>query len=193
MRKIVVLNRISIDGFYAGPNGEIEWFIHDIEVDKAAHEMMQPDMLLLGRITYQMFESYWRPIASDPNASKEARTTADELTQTNKVVFSKTLDEVTWENTRLVKDHVSEAVSKLKQGEGPDITIFGSGTIVHQLAREGLIDEYLMTVTPVILGTGKPMFKAVQYTNLMLLEARSFRSGNVLLHYKTQAFQKLPR
>jgi dihydrofolate reductase len=87
MRKVIVLNRISIDGFFAGPNGDIDWFIHDPEVDKAAHEMMSPDTLLLGRVTYQMFESYWPHVKEDPHAPKEARTTASELDQMNKVVF----------------------------------------------------------------------------------------------------------
>jgi dihydrofolate reductase len=176
MRKVIVLNRISIDGFFAGPNGEIDWFIHDPEVDKAAHEMMSPDTLLLGRVTYQMFESY-------PHAPKEARTTANELDQMTKVVFSKTMKEVTWKNSKLVNGDVAKEVRKLKQGKGPDITIFGSGTIIQQLTREGLIDEYLLIVSPVIVGMGKLMFKDVNKLNLKLLETRSFHSGNVLLHY----------
>src|SRR5262245_51203895 len=130
MRKIVMLNRISIDGFFAGPKGEIDWFIQDPEVDKAAHELMQPDTLLLGRVTYQMFESHWPPVARDPNAPAGARKLANELNELTKVVFSKTLKEVTWENSKLLKGHVAEEVRELKQGAGPDITIFGSGTIV---------------------------------------------------------------
>jgi dihydrofolate reductase len=176
---------MSVDGFYAGPNGEIDWFIHDPGVDKAAHEMMQPDTLLLGRVTYQMFESYWPPVARDPNAPEGARTLADELNQMTKVVFSKTLKEVTWVNSKLFKGNLAEEVRKLKQGEGADITIFGSGTIVQQLANEGLIDEYLITVTPVVLGAGKPLFQDVKKLDLELLEARSFKSGNVVLHYGT--------
>ena len=103
MRKVILLNRISLDGFFAGPNGEIDWFVHDPEVDKAAHELMQPDTLLLDKVTDQMFESYWPHVATDPNAPKEARILANELHQMTKVVFSKTLEEVTWENTKLVK------------------------------------------------------------------------------------------
>jgi dihydrofolate reductase len=183
MRKVIVLNRISIDGFFAGPNGEIDWFIHDPEVDKAAHEMMSPDTLLLGRVTYQMFESYWPHVKEDPHAPKEARTTANELDQMTKVVFSKTMKEVTWKNSKLVNGDVAKEVRKLKQGKGPDITIFGSGTIIQQLTREGLIDEYLLIVSPVIVGMGKLMFKDVNKLNLKLLETRSFHSGNVLLHY----------
>ncbi|MDN4594679.1 dihydrofolate reductase family protein [Polycladomyces subterraneus] len=143
MRKVIMFNRISIDGFFAGLNGEIDWFVNDTEVDKALHEMMQPDTILFGKVTYQMFESFWPHVATDPNAPQEARILANELNQMTKVVFSKTLKEVTWENSKLVKGDVTNEVSRLKQGEGPDIVIFGSGTIVQQLADEGLIDEYL--------------------------------------------------
>jgi dihydrofolate reductase len=179
-----MFNRVSIDGFFAGPNGEIDWFVHDPEVDKATHEMMHPDTLLFGRVTFQMFDSYWPHVATDPNAPKEARILANELNQMTKVVFSKTLKEVTWENSKLVKGDVTQEVRKLKQGNGPDIVIFGSGTLVQQLAGEGFIDEYLILVTPVILGAGKLMFKDVKKFNLKLLEAKDFNSGNVLLHYR---------
>jgi len=186
MRKIIMLNRVSLDGFFAGANGEIDWFVPDPEVEKAAHEMMQPDTLLLGRVTYQLFESYWPQVAMDPNAPKEALVLANELAQMTKVVFSKTtLKEVTWENSKLVNGDLTEEVKALKQGEGADITIFGSGTIVQQLANEGLIDEYLITLTPVVLGTGKPLFRDVKNINLELLETRNFGTGNVLLHYTT--------
>lgn len=177
-----MFNRISIDGFFAGPNEEIDWFIHDPEVDEATHEIMHPDTTLLGRVTYQMFESYWPQVAKDPNAPEEARMIADELNQMTKVVFSKTLKEVTWENSKLVNGDVAEEARKLKQGDGADIVIFGSGTIVQQLAGQGLIDEYLILVTPVILGTGKLLFRDVKKFNLNPLAAREFSSGNVLLH-----------
>jgi dihydrofolate reductase len=101
-----------------------------------------------------------------------------------KVVFSKTLKDVSWENTRLVEGDVAKQVSRLKQGKGSDILIFGSGTIVQQLTAEGLIDEYLFAVTPVILGAGKSLFNGVQKLDLELLETRNFKSGNSLLHYK---------
>ncbi len=189
MRKVVMFNRVSIDGYFAGPNGEIDWFVVDHELDKALHEMGQPgtvapDTVLLGRVTYQLFESHWPKIAKDPNAPKEARIIADELIQMTKVVFSNTLNEVSWENTKLVKGDVAKEVSRLKQEKGSDILIFGSGTIVQQLTAGGLIDEYLFAVTPIILGAGKSLFSGVQKLDLELLEARNFKSGNVLLHYK---------
>jgi dihydrofolate reductase len=101
-----------------------------------------------------------------------------------KVVFSKTLKEVTWENSKLVKGNVTEEVRKLKQGNGPDIVIFGSGTIVQQLANLGLIDEYFILITPVILGTGKSLFKDVKKLNLEIIKTMEFKSGNVLLRYQ---------
>ncbi len=112
-----MFNRVSVDGYFAGPNGEIDWFVVDPELDKALHEMRQPnavlpDTVLLGRVTYQLFESVWPKIAADPNAPKEARTTADELNRMTKVVFSKTLKEVSWENTRLVNGDVAKEVGR---------------------------------------------------------------------------------
>jgi dihydrofolate reductase len=188
MRKVVMLNRVSMDGFFAGPNGEIDWFIHDPEVDKAAHGRGQSDTLLMGRLTYQMFEGHWPHVAADPNAPEGERMTADELTRMTKVVFSTTLQDATWESTRLVKGHILKEVRELKQGEGSDMLIFGSGTIVQQLAEAGLIDEYLFILTPVLVGTGKPLFKG-QKMNLKLLETRGFNSGNVLLHYGIPVIQ----
>ncbi len=183
MRKVVVFNRVSLDGFFAGPNGEIDWFVPDPEVDQAVHAGMSPDTLLLGRLTFQLFAGYWPHVASDPNAPEGARVMANELDQMNKVVFSRTLNNVDWKNSRLVKSDPSKEVLELKQGMGPDITIFGSGTIIQQLARDGLIDEHLLVITPVILGIGKRLFGSFDRTSLNLLEARSFPSKNVLLHY----------
>jgi len=183
MRKLIVFNSISLDGYYAGPDGDIDWFIHDPEVDKASHEMMTPDTIIFGRETYQMFESYWPHVARDPRAPEGARMMADELNRMTKVVFSTTLQEVEWENSVLFGGNLAREVQKLKAGTGEDITLFGSGTIVQQLANEGLIDEYLLLLTPVVVGGGKALFEDVERLKLELLETRSFRSGVVVLHY----------
>ena len=182
-----MLNRISIDGFFAGPNGEIDWFIRDPEVDKASHEEGGADTVLFGRVTYQLFESLWPKIVTDPEAPEEMRNTANELSRMTKVVFSKTLKKITWENSRLVRGGIAEEVRRLKEGEGPGIVIFGSGTIVQQLTDEELIDDYLFIVTPVILGSGKSLLAGVKKLNLKLLDSREFKSGNVLLHYRIKA------
>jgi len=187
MRKIIMFNRVSMDGFFAGSHGEShEWFIQDQEVDKAAHEMMEPDTVLFGRVTYQIFENHWPKQLSDPKATKEAKATANELKKMTKLVFSKTLKKVDWENSKLINGDLIEEVKKLKQGNGPDIVIFGSGTIVEQLTAAGLMDEYVFVVTPVILGAGKSLFNDVQKLDLKLLEVRDFKSGNVILHYKAK-------
>lgn len=184
MRKVIMFNRISTDGFFAGPNGEThEWFIHEPGIDKATHKIMQPDTVLLGRVTYQLFEGYWPKVAADPNAPKDMRKIANELSEMKKLVVSKTLEEVSWENTEVIRGNLVEEVRKLKQGDGQDIVIFGSGTIVQQLTAERLIDEYLIAITPVILGAGKSFFKDVKKLNLKLLKAKDYASGNILLHY----------
>ena len=185
MKKVIVFNWLSMDGLFAGPNGEThEWMVHDNDVDKESHKMMNPDTILLGRVTYQLFESYWPKVAEDPNAPKEARKIADELNEMKKVVFSRTLKDVKWVNTKLVSGDLAEEVRKLKRGNGSDMVIFGSGSLVEQLTYEGLIDEYLFTMTPVILGEGNSCFKHVKKLNLKLLTAKNFDSGNVLLHYE---------
>lgn len=184
MGKTVMFNRISLDGFFAGPNGEIEWFIHDPDVDIAVHQLMDPDTALFGRITYQMFDNYWPNVALNSDASEEERAIAEELAQMNKLVFTRTMKNVTWENSRLVDGDLVEEVKRINQGKAADNVIFGSGTIVQQLTDQGLIDEYLIVVTPVILGEGKPLFKRVQLRNLELIGTKTFDSGNVLLHYQ---------
>lgn len=185
MRKIVVFNSVSLDGYYAGPNGEIDWFIHDPEVNIAAHELMNPDTVIFGRVTYQMFEGYWPHVADDPTAPEAARNMADELNQMTKIVFSRTQRDVSWRNSILFNDRLSDQVRSLKGANGEDITIFGSGSIIQQLANEGLIDEYLLAVTPVILGAGKPLFKGVPFEELRLLHSKTYNSGMILLHYAT--------
>ena len=184
MRRITMLNRISLDGFYAGSNGEIDWFIHDNAVDAAAHQMMQPDTVLFGRLTYQMFEAYWPSISDDPTAPPEARQLSAELNDMPKIVFSRTLDRVTWKNSELVREDPVDFIPELQQRDGSDITIFGSGSIVQQLTSAGLIDEYLVIVSPIILGTGKPLFSSNTRIKLECIQSRHFDSGNVLMHYR---------
>jgi len=186
MRKIVMMNRISLDGYYARNNRGIDWFIHDPAVDVAAHEMMNPDTLLMGRYTYQMFEAAWRPVLEDLDVNPHSLQLATELRDLNKVVFSQTLKEITWENSRIAKQDIVSEAKALKQRDGADIGMFGSGEIARVLIEAGLIDEYILIVTPVVLGTGKSFFRDAEQYPLTLLETRSFESGNVVLHYEQQ-------
>ncbi|MEP6836250.1 MAG: dihydrofolate reductase family protein [Gemmatimonas sp.] len=192
MRKIVMLNRISGDGFFASLKKKswgMDWFVQDPDVDKAAHKLVgresQPDTLILGGTTYRGLEKSWTPWLTDPKAPKEMKAVAEELTAMTKVVFSKTLKagDITWDNSELHAGNLIGAVEALKRSKGAGIMIMGSGTIVQQLATKGLIDEYVFILTPVIAGEGKPLFKDVNEFGLELLSAKSFDSGNVLLHY----------
>jgi dihydrofolate reductase len=192
MRRIVMFNWVSVDGFFAGPNGEIDWIIRDPAVDRALRqsgtndeqaESGGSDTMLLGNATYTMFENSWPQMARDPNAPEEMHKMADEVNRMTKVVFSRTRMEAPWENSRLLHGNLIEEVEKLKRGEGTPILIFGSGTIVQQLTDAGLIDEYFIAVTPVVLGKGKQLFREVQKRNLQLKDSRQFESGNVLLRY----------
>jgi dihydrofolate reductase len=192
MRRIVMFNWVSIDGFFAGPNGEIDWILRDAQVDQALRESGTDDehtisggsdTMLLGNTTYTMFENSWPQMAKDPSASEAIHKMADEVNRMNKIVFSRSRKAAPWENSRLLHGNLIEEVGALKQGKGTSILIFGSGTIVQQLTNAGLIDEYFIAVTPVVLGNGKQLFREVQKRNLQLKQSRQFESGNVLLRY----------
>lgn len=185
MRRIIVFNRISLDGCFAGPDGDIDWFIHDPEVDAIAHRVFQADTLLLGRRTYQLFAGFWPGLAEDESAAPALRQTARELDALDKIVVSRSLGATRWINSSLLAGDLIEAMRGLRDIDGDDIAIFGSGSIVNQLTARGLIDEYLLVVTPVICGAGLRMFDSISLTRLKLLRTWTLDSGNVLLHYAT--------
>jgi dihydrofolate reductase len=188
MRKIIVLNRISIDGYFASLNDltfGMDWFVQDPEVDAAVHGGGPSDTLLMGAVTYKGFERSWLPMLSDPNTPPSLRAVADELTRMTKVVFSTRLQasDIHWDNTELHPGHAVEIATRLKSQPGTDMLIFGSGSLVRQLLEAALIDELLLIVTPVIAGAGKSFFRDAKQTVLTLLDAKSFKSGNVVLRY----------
>lgn len=183
MRKIYVLNRITLDGFFAGSNGENDWFIPDTAVDKATHEMIDAEKLLLGRISYQHLEAFWPTVTPDSAFPQPVKVMAIEVNGMTKVVFSKTLQGVTWENSQLMQGDLIQEVKELKKGNGSGLLILGSGSLIQQLSEVGLIDDYVLILTPVVLGTGMPLFKGVSRVDLKLVETRHFDSGNMVLHY----------
>jgi dihydrofolate reductase len=190
MRKIIVLNRLSIDGYFASLNAEtfgMDWFVQDPEVDKAVHKDAVSDTLVLGATTFKGFERSWVPMLTDPSTSPEMKVVAEELTNMKKVVFSKSTTKTTWANTEFHGGDVAKVVKELKSQQGSNILVLGSGTIVQQLTNDGLIDEFVFIVTPVVAGRGKPLFREVKQTGLTLSEARSFKSGNVVLRYEVRS------
>jgi dihydrofolate reductase len=132
-------------------------------------------------VTYEGMASFWPTqfaLENDPIVANKMNAAA-------KLAFSTTLDKAEWNNTRLVKDHIAEEVSKLKQQPGKDIAIFGSSDLAVSLIHMGLIDEFRIMVNPVVLGSGKRLFQGLQdKLNLKLIKTRTFHSGNVLLYYQ---------
>jgi dihydrofolate reductase len=198
MRKIVVFDRVTADGYFSGPDGNLDWTVPDAEIDKLGGEATpgSGNMLLFGRRTYHMFESFWPNVlktdsaeAPDPHApgrqSAAMRNMAVWIHEATKVVFSKSIDAVTWHNSRLLREIEPAAIDALKnEPGGPDIMIFGSGQVVSRLTALGLIDEYQLIVSPLLLGNGKPLVSGVATrVPLDLLEAKPYASGNVMLRY----------
>ena len=182
MRKLFSFNMVTLDGYFEGPNHEIDWHNVDGEFNEFAIEQTGAvDMLLFGRVTYQLMASYW----PTPDAIKNDPIVADLMNRLPKIVFSRTLEKVEWNNTRLVKDHVAEEIVKLKQQPGKDLALFGSANLMSTLTQLDLIDEHRIMVNPVILGGGNPLFKRTNDTlSLKLVKTRVFGNGNVLLCYQ---------
>jgi dihydrofolate reductase len=177
---------VTLDGFFEGPNKELDWHIVDEEFNQYANDLLSNvDALLFGRVTYQLMADYWPAAATNPSTSKSDLEISDKMNNLPKIVFSKTLKEVKWNNSRLVKDNIAEEISKMKQESGKDMVIFGSGSIVTTLMQLGLIDEYRIIVNPVVLGSGKPLFKGINdKQNLKLLKTKVLGSGIVILYYQ---------
>ncbi len=177
---------MSVDGLFAGPKGEIDW--HNYDDEMGAHSVQQLKSLgalIFGRITYELMASYW----PTPNGIKSEPVVAGIMNSIPKIVFSETLKEVRdgplWKHVTVFHAIKPEEIIKMKEQEGGDIAIFGSGTIVQQFTNLGLIDEYRLIVNPLILGNGKPLFKDIKdKRNLKLLNTRVFKNGNALLTYE---------
>lgn len=186
MSKLIVFNQVSADGYFTDANNDIRWAkenSRDPEFQAfVADNAKSGGTLLFGRITYEMMKSYW----PTPEAKKNDPVVAEQMNNLPKVVFSKTLDEPSWNNTRLVKNGMASEVRKLKKESGPQMVIMGSGTIVSQLTNENLIDEYQFVVYPIVLGKGRTMFEGVQdKLDLKLKKSRTFGNGIVLVTYET--------
>jgi dihydrofolate reductase len=197
MRRIVAFNRVSADGYFASSDGGLQWTVPEPELDKSAADNLRGQgTIMLGRKTYDMFESFWPAAAArarggeaeDPHSpgrqSPELGAMARWIDDATKIVFSKTRKTVTWKNSRLLRDVEPRAIEALKREEGSDILLFGSGSIASQLTAHGLIDEYQFIVGPLLLGNGRPLITGVpKSVRLELAEAKAFAAGNVRLRY----------
>lgn len=184
MRKLLVFNSVTIDGYFTDKNNDMSWAHRqqDAEWNEfVAGNAKSGGELLFGRITFELMQSYWPTEA----AAKQFPEVAEQMNNLPKVVFSRTLNDVSWQNTRLIKGNLAEEVRKLKQEDGDDMVIMGSGSIVSQLALEDVIEEYQLAVNPIVLGAGRTMFEGItDKLNLKLTKSRTFKNGNVLLCYE---------
>jgi dihydrofolate reductase len=195
MRRIVMFNRVSADGYFAASDGNLDWVVPEEQLDKAgADSLSDSDTILFGRRTYEMFESFWphalddTATAADPHSagrrSPEIRAMAVWINNATKLVVSKSRKEVTWKNSRLLRDVDPREIDDIKRQPGKTIMIFGSGSIVSQLTQHDLIDEYHFIVGPILLGGGQSLLTGVsKRSSLNLLEAKQYPSGNVALRY----------
>ncbi|GAC1423020.1 MAG: dihydrofolate reductase family protein [Flavisolibacter sp.] len=178
----------SLDGFVAGPKGEMGWINVDDEIfDFVATMTDKADTALYGRVTYEMMESYWPNAGKQPNASKHDREHSAWYNKVSKIVLSKTLSEKVLENTKVIRDQLADNIDKIKKQEGKNILIFGSPTASYSLLSQGLIEQFWLFVNPILLGQGIPLFKGeLETTKLKLIETKTFSCGVIGLHYETK-------
>ncbi len=176
---------ISVDGFVAGPNGEMNWIKVDQEIfDFVEKRISETDSALYGRVTYEMMENYWPTAANKPNASKHDIEHSRWYKKAHKIVLSKTLKDVGLVNTEIISNNLSESINELKQKAGSDILLFGNPTATHSLMQQHLIDGYWLFVNPIILGSGIPLFAGIKDNiKLKLLTTRQFPCGVTELNY----------
>ena len=175
---------MSLDGFVAGPKGELNWVKVDEELfEYVGKRINEADTAMYGRVTYEMMEGYWPTAASKPNASRHDIEHSKWYMNVHKVVLSKTLKPGAT-NTTIISDNLSDRINEIKQQSGSDILLFGSPTATHSLMKLNLIDGYWLFVNPIILGQGIPLFVDIKdKINLKLLTTRQFTSGVTELNY----------
>jgi len=179
MKKVIFQMSVSIDGYVEGPGREIDWHIVDDEFTAYAVETLRAsDVLIMGRRTYELMAGYW-PAAPGNDPVKE------EMNGTPKLVFSRTLKRVDWQNSRLAAGSVADEVARLKRVPGDGLLWVGGSDLAASFLEQGLMDEIRIILTPILLGAGKTVFDAIKKRYpLKLLSTRSFKSGNVVLTYE---------
>lgn len=183
MAKLTSFISLSLDGYFADPNGDMRW-AHQPDPEFQAFVEANAKgggSLVFGRKTYQMMASYW----PSPIAAQHDPIVATRMNQLPKIVFSRTLTEATWQNTRLIREDMIGAVRDLKQNSQDDMVLLGSASIVSQLAQAGLMDAFQVVIIPIMLGSGRSMFEGLSKPiNLRLTQSRTFPKGNVFLTYE---------
>jgi dihydrofolate reductase len=185
-RRVIYSMNTTLDGYYAGPNGELEWVLADDEFhDYFTNFLKSVESILFGRVMYQVLENFWPTAPADPSLTKSELDFARRINEMPKFVFSKTLDGVHWNNTTLVKGDSIDGVSAMKQEAGGDLSIGGGARILAALTEHQLIDEYRIQITPVVLGQGKPLFANLHtLQRLTLVSSETLGTGTIALTYR---------
>lgn len=195
-RSVVVSTFVTLDGYMVGPEEDISWvvegFDREMQADIAEDMSRHTDMFVFGRVTYEIFATYWpHAVAYEPgdelkpSEGKEDPRIIQALNERPKVVFSRTLESPGWHNTRVVRDGLEDEIRGLKQEPGNAINVQGSASVVQALARADLVDEYHLCVHPVLLGDGKPLFAAGdKRQDLALVRAEPYPNGVVAMTYR---------
>lgn len=189
MRKVISLIHVSLDGFAAGPNDELDWIAYDDELEQYAHSLhATTDAVIWGRRTYELMAGYWLTVPGNPASTPAELEHARWLDDATKIVVSRTLDRVEWNdapNTVLIKDNIADEINRIKQQPGKDIWFLGSVMLAQTFMRLDLIDEYRLNINPTVLGRGKPLFASLTRDfPLKLLDAQTLKSGVVALRYE---------
>ncbi len=185
MAQLTSFTFLTLNGFYKGPGNDISWHQHGGEEAQFSVDSLKGhNTLIFGRKTYQLMASFW----PTPMAAQAFPEVADGMNKASKIVFSKTLKKVNWENTRILRGNLVNAVKKLKSTSTSDLTILGSGQLVTQLAAARLIDKFIIMIDPVALGKGTPLFQGIyKKLDLKLTSTQTFKSGILLLTYQPTA------
>lgn len=176
---------ISLDGFVAGPNGEMDWIKIDEDIfDHVGKRISKGDMALYGRVTYELMEGYWPTATDKPNASRHDIEHSKWYSKAHKIVLSKTMKGSDLNNTTIISDNLADSINTIKQQPGEDILLFGSPTATHALLELDLIDGYWLFVNPIIIGQGIPLFTNIKdKIKLQLLTTHTFTCGVTELNY----------
>ncbi|MGI0043171.1 MAG: dihydrofolate reductase family protein [Nitrososphaeraceae archaeon] len=187
VRKLKLQVQMSVDGYIAGPNGEMDWLIWnwDDKLKKYVNELTKPvDTILLGRKMTNSFISYWSGVMNKPDDPEYLF--AKKMIETPKIVFTKTLNKSEWINTEVSNGDLRAEISRIRNQQGRDIIVYGGASFDSSLIKEKLIDEFYLFINPVAVGTGMPIFKDLNdIQKFTLIESIGFDCGIVLLHYET--------
>jgi dihydrofolate reductase len=188
MRNIISLAHISLDGFMAGPGGDMGFVVFNDELADFTYPLIgSVDLAVYGRVTYELMEGYWPTAGDASDASAHTKSHARWYKGVKKIVASRTLPASKNPNLRVVGDDLPGTLRAEKQKEGGDIMIFGSPTLTRALAAADLVDEWRLTLQPVILGGGLPLFeRREKRAGLELRSSRTFGSGVIAVHYVTK-------